>query len=261
MNVTFILDASSLQYRAYHASKERPTFTKEGVPNAAVNLLRIMITRLKREYEPDFMIAACDSETPTFRATLYPQYKAQRSKPEPFYTAQRDGFREVLWPMPIYQQNGYEADDIIGTLCERIRKDSKVVIVSGDKDMAQLVNEYSARGERVQLLNTNIDKILNVRGVVEEYGVWPHQMTDYLALVGDASDNVPGASGIGPMGALAILKQFRNVEEAIARSGEIECARWRHAVQDNRDLILLSKWLVTINRNVPIEENYVSGIM
>ena len=251
MNVTFILDASSLQYRAYHASKERPTFTKDGIPNAAVNLLRIMITRLTREYKPDFMIAACDSETPTFRSVLYPQYKAQRSKPEPFYTAQRDGFREVLWPMPIYQQNGYEADDIIGTLCERIRKDSEVVIVSGDKDMAQLVNEYSDRGERVQLLNTNIGKILNVRGVVEEYGVWPHQVTDYLALVGDVSDNVPGALGVGPLGALAILKQFRNVEEAVARSGEIECARWRHAVQDSKDLILLSKKLVTIDCAVP----------
>ena len=251
MSVTFILDASSLFYRAYHASKERPTFTKEGVPNAAVNLLRTMIARLTREHKPDFMVAACDSETPTFRSTLYSQYKAQRSEPEPFYTAQRDGFREVLWPMPIYQQNGYEADDIIGTLCERIRKDSEVVIVSGDKDMAQLVNEYSDRGERVQLLNTNIGKILNVRGVVEEYGVWPHQVTDYLALVGDVSDNVPGALGVGPLGALAILKQFRNVEEAVARSGEIECARWRHAVLCYSDAILLSKRLVTIDCNVP----------
>lgn len=253
MSVTFILDASSLFYRAYHASKERPTFTKEGVPNAAVNLLRVMLARLTREYKPDFMIAACDSETPTFRATLYPQYKAQRSEPEPFYTAQRDGFREVLWPMPIYQQNGYEADDIIGTLCERIRKDSEIVIVSGDKDMAQLVSVSQDLGE-VRFLNTNIGKILNVCGVLEEYGVWPYQMTDYLALVGDVSDNVPGASGIGPLGALAILKQFRNVEEAIAHSGEIECARWRHAVQDSRDAILLSKRLVTIDRNVPLED-------
>jgi DNA polymerase-1 len=163
--------------------------------------------------------------------------------------------------MPIYQQNGYEADDIIGTLCHRILKDSDVVIVSGDKDMAQLVNEYSARGERVQLLNTNVNKILNVMGVFDEYGVYPHQVTDYLALVGDTSDNVPGASGVGPMGALAILKQFRNVEEAIARSGEIECARWRHAVQNSRDMILLSKKLVTIDCNVPLKENYVSGIV
>ena len=259
MSTTFIIDASSLQYRAYHASKERPTFTKDGIPNAAVNLLRIMITRLTREHKPDFMVAACDSETPTFRSVLYPQYKAQRSKPEPFYTAQRDGFREVLWPMPIYQQNGYEADDIIGTLCHRILKDSDVVIVSGDKDMAQLVSVSQDLGE-VRFLNTNVNKILNMRGVLEEYGVWPHQVTDYLALVGDTSDNVPGASGIGPRGALSILKQFRNVEEAIARAGEIECARWRHAVQDSRDAILLSKKLVTIDCDVPLE-NYVSGIV
>ena len=250
MSVTFILDASSLQYRAYHASKERPTFTKDGTPNAAVNLLRVMIARLIREYKPDFMVAACDSETPTFRTSLYSQYKAQRMKPEPFYTAQRDGFRKVLWPMPIYQQNGYEADDIIGTLCHRILKDSDVVIVSGDKDMAQLVSVSQDLGE-VRFLNTNVDKILNVMGVLDEYGVYPHQVTDYLALVGDTSDNVPGAANIGPKGALALLKQFRNVEEIIARSGEIECARWRHAVQDSKDMILLSKRLVTIDCNVP----------
>jgi DNA polymerase-1 len=105
-----------------------------------------------------------------------------------------------------------------------------------------------------------VNKILNMRGVLEEYGVWPHQVTDYLALVGDVSDNVPGATGIGPLGALAILKQFRNVEEAIARSGEIECARWRHAVQDSRDAILLSKKLVMIDCDVPLE-NYVSEIV
>ena len=172
-------------------------------------------------------------------------------KPEPFYTAQRDGFREVLWPMPIYQQNGYEADDLIGTLCQRIRKDSNVVIVSGDKDMAQLVFGGNESEGYVHLLNTNKDKILKPLGVFQEYGVWPWQVIDYLALVGDASDNVPGAAGVGPLGALALLKQFGNVEEIIARSGEIECARWRHAVQDSRDLILLSKRLVTIDRNVP----------
>jgi len=250
MSVTFILDASSLFYRAYHASKERPTFTKEGVPNAAVNLLRTMIARLTREHKPDFMVAACDSETPTFRSVLYPQYKAQRAKPEPFYTAQRDGFREVLWPMPIYQQNGYEADDIIGTLCHRILKDSDVVIVSGDKDMAQLVSVSQDLGE-VRFLNTNVNKILNMRGVLEEYGVWPHQVTDYLALVGDTSDNIPGCKGVGPDGAVMLLKMFENVEDIIKNVGQISSNRYRHAIMEHAAEILLSKRLVTIDCHVP----------
>ncbi len=250
MSRTIIIDASSFQYRAYHASKDRQTFTKDGVPNGGVNLLRKMLDRLARVYSPSYMVAAFDSVTPTFRSALFPAYKAQRAAPEPFYIAQIPSFREEFWPMPCYQKDGYEADDIIGTLCYRILKDCPdVIIASGDKDMAQLVGVFTA-GE-VQFLNTAKEQVLNSRGVKEEYGVYPQQITDYLALVGDEVDNVPGAKGIGPAGAIILLNQFKTVVQMIAHSGEIELKHLRDAVRENAETILLSKKLVTIDCNVP----------
>jgi len=254
MSRAFILDSSSIQYRAYHASKERPTYTKDGVPNAAVNLYRTMIARMRREWKPDYLVAACDtSRNETFRTKLYPLYKAQRSAPPVDYVKQLSGFRALLESefIPIFEKEGFEADDIIGTLCQRIRKDSDVVIVSGDKDMAQLVSVSHDEFE-VSLLNTNKNKILNVVGVLEEYGVWPHQVVDYLAMVGDTSDNVPGARGLGPKGARALLEQFGSLDEIIKRSAEIRNKGWRHAIEDNLTMIALSRQLVKIETGVAL---------
>lgn len=255
MSQTFILDVSSFQYRAYHASKERPTYTKDRVPNAAVNLFRNMLERLKRDHQPDYLVAACDSHTPSFRVQLYPLYKATRLSPPEEYVQQLPGFRAVLnsFFIPTFEVPGYEADDIIGTLAAYARKDSDVVIVSGDKDMAQLVAADTSSPNTVRLLNTNKNKILGPLEVYEEYGVWPDQIVDYLALTGDTSDNVPGADGVGPAGALTLLRTFGNVEGVIKRVGEIASARYRHAVQRNVEMIKLSKTLVTINCKVPLE--------
>ena len=241
-----ILDASSFQYRAFYASNTRPTYTKDGVPNYAVNLFRTMLLKLRKDHRPTYMVAALDCKEPTFRTELYPQYKATRRTPPDEYVAQLPGFLSILreFHIPVYGMAGYEADDIIGTLSQRIECD--VVIASGDKDMAQLV-EWSGR---VKLLNTNTNKILDAAGVNEEYGVYPSQVIDYLSLVGDTSDNVPGCKGIGPSGALCLLKTFGSVEEIIKRAGEIEVSRWRHAVMCYSDMILLSKRLVTIDCEV-----------
>ena len=257
MSRTIIIDASSFWYRAHYASAERQTYTKDGVPNGGVNLFRRMLEALKREYKPDYLVAACDCHAPTFRNQLYADYKAnRRALPPADYTAQESGFRAVLkeFFIPVYQMEGYEADDIIGTLAQHIRKDSDVVIAAGDKDMAQLVSMPSVVGD-VQFLNTGKNKLLNALGVLDEYGVLPPRVTDYLALVGDAADNVPGGSGIGPAGALLLLAQFGCVEEIIKRSGEISSKRYRHSVQQNAAMILLSKKLVTIDCHVPLAFN------
>jgi DNA polymerase-1 len=216
-----------------------------------------MIETLRREYKPDYLVAACDCHEPTFRNRLYADYKAnRRALPPADYTAQEEGFRAVLaeFFIPVYQMVGYEADDIIGTLAQYIRKDSDVVIAAGDKDMAQLVSMPSDAGD-VQFLNTGKNKLLNALGVLDEYGVFPSAVVDYLALVGDSSDNVPGASGIGPNGALMLLNMFGSVEEIIRRSGEISSKRYRHSVQQNTEMILLSKKLVTIDCCVPLRLN------
>ncbi len=250
MSRTFILDASSFWYRAHYASAERQTYTRNGIPNAGVNLFRKMVAALKKEHNPDFIIAACDCHAPTFRNQLYPDYKAnRRALPPVDYTAQEPGFRKVLEEFNIqsYEMLGFEADDVIGTLSQRLETD--VVIAAGDKDMAQLV-EWSGR---VKMLNTNTGKILDSMGVFDEYGVYPQQVIDYLALVGDASDNVPGCDGIGPNGALLLLKMFSTVEEIIRRVGEISSKRYRRAIMFHAADILLSKKLVTIDCHVPLE--------
>jgi DNA polymerase I len=248
----FLLDASSFQYRAFHASKERPTYTRDGVPNYAVNLFRTMLHRLKKEWKPDYLVAACDSRAETNRAKIYALYKAQRPQPPAEYLQQIPGFREVLRSefIPVIEKDGYEADDIIGTLVQRnldAAPETEVVIVSGDKDMAQLV------GGCVKLLNTNTNTLLDENGVQETYGVRPEQIVDYLAMVGDTSDNVPGANGMGPKGAVTLLRAFGTLDAICRRASEITDARWRHAIQDNLEMIDLSRRLVKIDRNVPLE--------
>jgi DNA polymerase-1 len=242
-----ILDTSSFQHRAFHVAKERPTYTKEGVPTYAVNLFRRMIQTLRKDYKPDYMVAACDCKEQTFRTKLYPQYKATRQTPHPEYLQQLDGFRAVLheFKIPIFEMPGYEADDIIGTLCQHIECD--ILIATGDKDMAQLV-DWSGH---VKILNTNKNKILDSDGVLDEYGVTPAHIVDYLSLVGDTSDNVPGCKGVGPDGAIMLLKMFCDVEDIIRHVGEISSNRYRHAIQEHTAEILLSKRLVTIDCHVP----------
>jgi len=246
MKRAFLLDNSSFQYRAYHASKERPTYNKEGVPNAAVNLYRTMIARLLKEWHPDYLAACCDSQAENFRVKLYPLYKATRLSPPEEYLRQLPGFRALLHAefIPIIEKDGFEADDIIGTLAAHI--DGPVTIVSGDKDMAQLVTEDG----RVTLLNTNTNRLLNADGVREVYGISPGEVVDYLAMVGDTSDNVPGAHGLGPKGAVALLRRFGTLDEIIKRSGEIKEKGWRHAIEDNLPMLHLSRQLVKINTNV-----------
>lgn len=246
MSTVYLLDTSSFVHRAYHASKDRPTYTKDGVPNAAVFLFKHMIQRLRREYCPDTLIAACEFHEPTFRNEIYPDYKANRLTPPEDLIIQKSGCRDVLVHemIPIVEKVGYEADDIIGTLARETMH--RVVIVSGDKDMAQLVTN------RVHLLNTSMEKVLDPEQVEHVYGVRPDQIVDLMALRGDATDNVPGAPGIGEKGALAVIQQFGTLEQALARSGEIKHAGWRHAVQQNIDLVRLSKKLVTIDCFVPL---------
>lgn len=258
MKQTLILDSSNLQYRAYYASEARPEYDKAGNPVAAVKLFRVMIQKLKRDYSPDLLIAGCDSRAPTFRTALYPDYKANRRTPPEDYTKQRPGFLEVLEQEGVasYSALGFEADDVIGTLAKKYSEQGDdVVIVSLDKDMAQLVSISHDNG-CVSLLNTNKNVMLDPLGVLGEYGVMPHEVCDYLALVGDSSDNVPGARGIGPKGAKLLIKQFGNVEALCARAGEISSGLYRHNVIIYKEWILLSKKLVTIDCNAPVLPNF-----
>lgn len=245
----FLLDTSSMMHRAYHATKDRPLCNRAGERVESIATFRAMVDRIQRVYLPDYIIAACDVHVPTFRKLLYPEYKAQREKPDAEFLQQVPGMMEELRKrqIRIIEAPGFEADDIIGTMCDRITQDgTNVVIVSGDKDIAQLVRPG------VQFLHTGKDRMLDTEGVREHYGVEPNQIVDLLALVGDTSDNVPGAKGIGAAGALELIAKYGCVEMVLKRCNEIRHKRQREAIKAHVAEIKLSLDLVTIRRNVPI---------
>jgi DNA polymerase I len=240
---TYILDTSSFMHRAYHASKDRPWHDKDGSPIAAIRLFRQMLERLRRDQNPDYIVAACDTGKPSFRVGLYPEYKADRVTPPEDFLAQKPGMYAVLdaLSIPMFELAGFEADDVIGTLVQQIPAD--VYIATCDKDMMQLVR----RGVYV----ANPDKgTIDSAAVLRIMCVQPGQVVDLLALEGDATDNVPGAPGIGRKGSRELLAQFGSVERIIAESGRIYNAGYRRAVQKYGDQILLSKQLVTIRTDL-----------
>lgn len=245
--ITYILDVSGFMYRAYHASKAEPWYTREGVPCAAVDTFRRMIQKLRYEQGANRLLAACDTSGPSFRSELYPMYKATRPPTPEDFNIQRPGMLNVLVEMGIttYIAYGYEADDIIGTLVER-EPCEDFCIITGDKDMCQLVRP------RVTVANPTKGTLLDEVGVEQAWGVPPNQIVDLMALEGDTSDNVPGAPGVGPKGALEIIRKFGTVENAIGLADRISNRRYRESLQQNRELILISKQLVTIRRDAPV---------
>jgi DNA polymerase I len=269
----FLLDTMSFIFRAYHAmQRSRPMSTRSGLPTAATYVFVNMIKKLRQDFSPHFFAAVFDvsgkvfrddrakeigslrkwnSKTQCFEDVGYEGYKAKReAMPEdlarqiPFIRRSLDVFR-----IPILEAEGFEADDVIGTLsCRASEQGHEVFIVSGDKDMMQLVNE------RVKVLNPQKDNlILDAAKVEEVLGVPPAKVIDVMALRGDTIDNIPGAPGIGDKGSVELIKEFGSVEAVLDRAEEVKRKTYRESLQQNRDAVLLSKELVTIDCNVPLE--------
>ncbi|MGB7755866.1 MAG: DNA polymerase I [Salinisphaera sp.] len=212
-----LIDGSSWLYRAFHVLP--PLTNAEGQPTGAIYGMTNMLRKFLREYDSDRIVVVFDPRGPTFRNELFADYKANRPPVPPDLADQFEGIRDVIHAMglPIVQMDGVEADDVIGTLA--VREPGPVVIVTGDKDMAQLVNE------RVILLDTMQDKRTDVARVHDKFGVGPELITDYLALVGDTSDNIPGIEKVGPKTAAKWLIQYGNlagvIENADAIGGKV----------------------------------------
>ncbi|HEX4008232.1 MAG TPA: DNA polymerase I [Acidobacteriaceae bacterium] len=268
----FLLDAMSFIFRAYHAmQRQRPMSTRTGVPTAATYVFVNMINKLRRDFSPDYFAAVFDVSGPVFRderakamtlrklnaatgafeAVEYGGYKAQREAMPPDLAQQLPYIRRALeaFRIPILQAEGFEADDVIGTL-GRLAAESgyPVFVVSNDKDMMQLVTD------RVKVLNPVKDNLILDRAKVEEVlGVPPEKVIDVMALRGDTIDNIPGAPGIGDKGSVELIQQFGTVEAALDRADEIKRKTYRESLQNNREAVLLSKELVTIDCAVPLE--------
>lgn len=250
----FLIDSFGFIFRAYHArarSGAPPMRTSRGSATEAVYIFHNMVKRLMASYRPEFVVAVYESMGPTFRDQEFEHYKANRAETPADLLEQIPHCRAVLeaFQIPVVQMEGYEADDVIGTLARQgAERGWDVVIVSSDKDMLQLVDE------RVKMLNPMKDDLLYDAEKVKEFmGVPPRQVADLLAIKGDKVDNIPGAPGIGDKGAVELLEQFPNVETAVERAGEVAKKKMREVLETYREQILLSKRLATIERNVPVE--------
>jgi DNA polymerase-1 len=269
----FLIDTMSFIFRAYHAmARQRPMSTKTGLPTAAIYVFVNMLRKLRDDFSPEYLAAVFDVGAPTirnqqaeaittirkfdiktqtFKESQYDGYKANRAEMPPDLVQQVPYIRRALegYRIPILQLEGYEADDVIGTLARKAAEESyPVYVVSSDKDMLQLVNE------NVCVLNPPKDNLICDAAKVEELlGVPPSRVVDVMALRGDSVDNIPGAPGIGDKGSVEIIRRFGSVEQALERAAEVEKKTYRESLQNNRDNILLSKQLVTIDTNVAVD--------
>jgi DNA polymerase-1 len=247
--VLMLLDAMGFVFRAHYAPMDRLT-SPTGMPTKVPYLFATMVRKLVKDWHPEFLGVVFDVSGPTFRDALFAEYKAQRPPMPEDLSVQLPYVRRLCEAMrlPILEKQGYEADDVIGALARQAAgKDLDIFIVTADKDMMQLV------GGPVRVLNpSKADLIIDAEKVQEILGVPPEKVIDVMALMGDAIDNIPGAKGIGEKGARALIQRFGSVEAALDRAAEVEGKRYREALQQQREQVLLSKKLATIATDVPV---------
>jgi len=269
----FLLDTMAFIFRAYHAmQRSRPMSTRGGLPTAAIFVFVNMIKKLRQDFHPQYCAAVFDvsgevfrderartmgplrkwnGKTQSFDEVDYEGYKANRAAMPEDLRRQIPYIRRVLEALriPILEAEGFEADDVIGTLARQAAAtEHEVFIVSGDKDMMQLVTP------RVRILNPQKDNlILDPAKVEEVLGVPPEKVVDVMALRGDAVDNIPGAPGIGDKGSVDLIREFGSLDAVLERTGEVKRKSYRESLEQNRDAVLLSKELVTIDCHVPLE--------
>jgi len=250
----FLIDGMAQIYRAHFAMIKNPLVTKDGRHTSAIFGFMNSLFKLLRDENPDYIAVVLDCKEPTFRHKLYTEYKATREKMPDELVEQLEPLYEVIshTNIPILKKPGYEADDIIGTLVKKAEQAGLVTyMVTGDKDMMQLVSETTfmySPGNRFKP-TTIYDKIK----VKEKWGVGPDGIIDMLALVGDTSDNVPGVDGVGPKTAKKLLDQYKDIETILEHADEAKNKRVREGLQNGRDLVHLSRELVTIHCDVPVE--------
>lgn len=241
-----LIDGSSYFFRAFHALP--PLTNSKGQPTGAIYGVANMIKRLIKDYQPQHIAVVFDAKGKTFRDEWYPEYKAHRPPTPPELSSQFSPLVELLKAMglPLLIIDGVEADDVIGTLAHQAHEQKiPVVISTGDKDMAQLVNQY------VTLINTMTDQRLDEAGVKAKFGVTPAQIIDYLTLVGDSSDNVPGVNKCGPKTAVKWLEQYQTLDGVVGHADDIS-----GKIGENLRAFLpqlpLSRKLVTIKTDVEL---------
>lgn len=246
-----LVDGSSYLYRAFHALP--PLTNSKGNPTGAVKGVINMMRRLQKDYPESTLVVVFDAKGKTFRDDIYPEYKANRPSMPDELRSQIEPIHNIIQAMglPMLVIDGVEADDVIGTLAlEATAAEQPVIISTGDKDIAQMVNEH------ITLVNTMTNTLLDREGVIEKFGIPPELIIDYLALLGDKSDNIPGVPGVGEKTALGLLQGLGSLDNIYARLDEVAALEFRGAkkmapkLEEHKELAYLSYTLATIKTDV-----------
>jgi len=244
-----LIDGMSHIYRAYYAIPKLSN--SKGIPTNAVYGFISMLRKLIEDEAPDYIGVAFDLEGPTVRHEKYEAYKATRKPMPEDLVLQLPYIRRVceVFRVPVISRQGYEADDVIGTLARKAAETGLTsIVVSGDKDMLQLVDENT-----VVLDPMKSQKIVDAQKVVEKLGITPERIPDLLGLWGDSSDNIPGAPGIGEKGARELLQTYGTIDECLANWEKVKRKTYQESLRDHADIIRMSRELATIHRDLPLD--------
>ncbi len=254
MPTLLLIDGNPIMHRAYHALP--PLTSKDGTPTNVIYGFFSILYKLVNEFKPDYLATVFDTPKPTFRNQLFKDYQAQRPKIEDKFAIQIPLLKEGIKLSGIaeLEKDGYEADDIIGTLTKILSKDKKnqIFIISGDKDIFQLIKDNVYVVTPVNGLDI---KLYDKEEVIKKLGITPEKIPDFKALAGDPSDNYPGARGIGPKTAAKLINQFKTIENLYENLVKIDSEKIRKILIKEKDNVFLSKKLATILTDVQIDIN------
>lgn len=244
----FLLDGNSYFYRAYYAIKNLST--SKGLPTNAIYGFTNMILKIIREKQPNCLAMVLDSPAPTKRHKIYEAYKAQRPETPKDLIIQIPYIKKITeaFSIPIFEIPGYEADDIIGTIAKKVASHKiDVFIVTGDKDLMQVIDG------NIKIYDPTKDIIIDEKYVLDRFGVTPARIPEFIAITGDPIDNIPGVKGIGEKTAKEILKKIESLDDLIDHPEKVENERIRKMLIENVENIKISKFLATIETNIPID--------
>ncbi|NLF37046.1 MAG: DNA polymerase I, partial [Clostridiaceae bacterium] len=262
MNKLLLIDGNSILNRAFYGMAANMLVTKDGTfTNAIYGFLNILEKYLVED-EPSHIAVAFDLKGKTFRHDMYDKYKAGRKGMPPELSMQLPILKEILTAMniPILEKEGYEADDILGTLSLNASEQMKVTVLTGDKDMLQLVSDKCTVKIPTTSSGQKTVNVFDLQTFIQEYGINPDMFVDVKAIMGDKSDNIPGIKGIGQVGALSLIKEFKSLENIYSNIDSITKPALKDKLEKNKEIAFLSKELSRINKNVPLDDISLDSI-
>ena len=241
-----LIDGSSYIYRAFYAISHLSN--SKGFPTNAIYGFTQMILKVLKDEQPEYLAVVLDAKGPTFRSEAYKEYKANRPAMPEGLVPQIPYIKKIIeaYRIPRLEMEGYEADDLIGAVAKRLEQDADVTIITGDKDILQLVSDH------IQVYDPMKDKRFGVEEVFERFGLRPDQMVEMMGLAGDAIDNIPGVPGIGEKTATELIKTFGSIENLLAHLDQVRQKKLKEKLETYGEQARLSRHLATIRTDIPI---------